>query len=259
MIELNTMDPTGRFSGLAEIYDRNRPSYPPAALDYLVQHCQLGPAAVVVDVGCGTGISTRQFAQRGWRIIGIEPNADMRRQAEQLSAPATNPSYRAGQAEATGLPDASADLVLAAQAFHWFEPSATLREFHRLLKPAGWVALLWNERDETDPCTAAYGQVVRSTAEAVRIETSWQRSGDPLLACADFHNGERCWFSHEQTLDEAGLLGRALSVSYAPRQPDEVENFKARLREVFGRFQREGAVVLRYRTLLVLAQRGTRG
>ncbi|TPW00575.1 MAG: type 11 methyltransferase, partial [bacterium] len=171
MTELTVMDPTGRFTGMAEVYDRNRPNYPSTALDHLARHCTLGPAAVVVDVGCGTGISTRQFAQRGWQAIGVEPNADMRRQAEQLSAPAANPSYREGRAEATGLADGVADLVLAAQAFHWFEPIATLREFHRILKPAGWVALLWNERDEADPCTAAYGQVVRSTSDAARIET----------------------------------------------------------------------------------------
>lgn len=255
MTELTAMDPTGRFTGMAEVYDRNRPNYPSAALDHLARHCTLGPAAVVVDVGCGTGISTRQFAQRGWQPIGVEPNADMRRQAEQLSAPAANPSYREGQAEATGLPDGSADLVLAAQAFHWFEPVATLREFQRILKPAGWVALLWNERDEADPCTAAYGQVVRSTSDAARIETTRHRSGDSLLACPDFQKAERVWFSHEQTVDEAGLIGRALSVSYAPRQAEEIESHKARLRDVFARFQQGGAVVLRYRTLLVLGQR----
>ena len=255
MTELTVMDPTGRFTGMAEVYDRNRPNYPSTALDHLARHCTLGPAAVVVDVGCGTGISTRQFAQRGWQAIGVEPNADMRRQAEQLSAPAANPSYREGRAEATGLADGVADLVLAAQAFHWFEPIATLREFHRILKPAGWVALLWNERDEADPCTAAYGQVVRSTSDAARIETTRHRSGDALLECADFQKAERVWFSHEQTLDEAGLIGRALSVSYAPRQADVIESHKARLREVFARFQQGGAVVLRYRTLLVLGQR----
>ncbi|MBL8794020.1 MAG: class I SAM-dependent methyltransferase, partial [Planctomycetia bacterium] len=94
MSELNALDPTGRFTGLAEIYDRSRPNYPGAALDHLERHCRLGPQSVIVDVGCGTGISSRQFAARGWQVIGIEPNADMRRQAEQLSAPAPNPSFR---------------------------------------------------------------------------------------------------------------------------------------------------------------------
>ncbi|MBL8798523.1 MAG: methyltransferase domain-containing protein, partial [Planctomycetia bacterium] len=165
-----------------------------------------------------------------------------------------NPSFREGRAEATGLPDGVADLVLSAQAFHWFEPVATLREFHRLLKPSGGVALFWNERDETDPCTAAYGQVVRSTKDAAGIEKSRHHSGDALLVHPEFQHGERVWFSHEQLLDEAGLLGRALSVSYAPKEPDAIEQYKARLREVFGKFQHDGTVVLRYRTLLILAQ-----
>jgi SAM-dependent methyltransferase len=145
--------------------------------------------------------------------------------------------------------------VLAAQAFHWFELDDALREFHRILKPAGWAVLLWNERDESDPFTAAYGAVQQSVSDAAAMEQSRQRSGEPILVHPQFQNAERVRFSHEQVLDEEGLLGRALSVSYAPRDPIAVEAFKEALQRVYTRFQQGGRVVLRYQTTVVVAQR----
>ncbi len=112
-------------------------------------------------------------------MIGIEPNAEMRATASATSpGPGERPvTYRDGRAESTGLPAAVADLVLAAQAFHWFEPDAALREFHRILKPDGWAALMWNERDEQDPFTAAYGAVIRTGRDTAAIEKPPPREG----------------------------------------------------------------------------------
>src|SRR5271166_4503037 len=105
MAELSQCNPTGRFSGLVEGYARHRPDYPAAALDFVMAHCALGPGAVLADVGSGTGISSRLFAVRGVRVIGIEPNAEMRKRAKEESLPAgvPPPEYRDGRAEATGL------------------------------------------------------------------------------------------------------------------------------------------------------------
>lgn len=165
---------TERFTGLAQLYAQSRPGYPAAALDHLLTRCGLRPGAVAVDVGCGTGISSRLLAERGLRVVGIEPNADMRRQAEAsteaLPPGVPAPEYRDGRAEATGLPEGAADVVVAAQAFHWFDADRALREFHRILKPGGWVALLNYERDETDACTAAFGAVLGGTPEAAAVE-----------------------------------------------------------------------------------------
>src|SRR5262249_12216970 len=158
------------------------------------------------------------------------------------------PTYREGRAEATGLADATANAVLAAQAFHWFDPSTSLREFHRILKPDGWVALVWNERDETDACTAAYGAVIRSTRGAAGVESGRAESGAALLVHPLFREGELRVFRNEQRLDEEGLLGRALSISYAPREPEAVESYLGRLRDVFRAQQQGGTVTLRYQT-----------
>jgi SAM-dependent methyltransferase len=249
---------TSRFTGLADIYARCRPDYPAAALDDIVTHCRLSPGAVIVDVGSGTGISTRLFALRGFRVIGIEPNDDMRRQAEShppLDIP-YSPAYRPARAEATGLPDGCADLILAAQAFHWFEPEPTLREFHRLLKPDGWVALMWNEREPHDPFTAAYGEIVEREAHGKALEAQRHRAGDSLLRSPLYRNAEVHQFGHEQPLDEEGMLGRAFSASYAPREPGKVVEFEADLRRVFARFQRQGTIRLVYETSVYLAQKG---
>jgi SAM-dependent methyltransferase len=257
MSELSRCDPTGRFSGLADVYARHRPTYPDEAIQYVLEHCSLGRGSVVVDVGSGTGISTRQFAARGLTAVGIEPNADMRARAEAEPVPPgiVSPSYRDGRAEATGLPDAFCHAVLAAQAFHWFKPNEALVEFRRILKPGGWVVVLGNERDELDSFTAAFGAVIRSTKDAAAIEEPRARAGDGLLTSDLFEENGRAHFRHEQELDEEGVLGRAFSASYIPRDPASVAAISAALREVFSRFHQEGQVRLKYVTTVTSARR----
>jgi SAM-dependent methyltransferase len=249
-------NPTGRFTGLAGLYARYRPSYPEEALDFIVNQCRLTRTSLLVDVGCGTGISSRLFARKGIPVIGIEPNEDMRRQAQAEVVPpgAPVPVYQGGRAEATGLSDSSADAVLAAQAFHWFEAEPALQEFHRILKPNGWAILLWNERDESTPFMAAYGSVIRTLPDAEMFEPHHGR-GEDLLSSSFFRDGEKRLFANEQVLDEEGFLGRSFSVSYAPRESIAVEQFASRLRELFRHYQKQGQVVLGYETSIFLARR----
>jgi SAM-dependent methyltransferase len=256
MPDLSPSDSTGRFTGLANVYARHRPSYPSAAVDLVLDRCGLKPGDLLVDVGCGTGISSRLFAARGLRVIGLEPNAEMRAPAEaERVAQGPLPEYREGRAEQTGLADGCAAAVLAAQAFHWFDPAAALAEFHRILRPGGWAALLWNERDESDPATAAYGRVVRTGPNSAALEASRARAGEPLLHNALFCNGDRVVLHNQQELDEEGLLGRSFSASHAPREPAAVAEFTAALRRVFAEYQRQGKIVLHYGTSVYLAQR----
>ncbi len=248
--------PTERFTGLAQLYSQHRPSYPNAALDFIISHCQLNEQSILVDVGCGTGISSRSFAERGIPVIGIEPNAEMRQQAqgETSSAEAANLSYREGRAEATGLPDSCANAVIAAQAFHWFEADPALREFHRILKPDGFAVLLWNQRDESDPFTRAYGDGVRTLAETEVIEPFHGR-GEALLTSPLFQEGVRKFLSHDQVLDEPGFLGRAFSASYAPRGAEPAKLYAQEIRDLFRQYQRNGRIVMHYETSVFLARR----
>ncbi len=133
-----------RFSGFAETYDRYRPSPPEALPALLCQYAGIAQAALVVDLGSGTGLSTRVWADHAERVIGIEPNPDMRAQAvRETTAPTIE--YREGYSAATGLPDASADIVTVAQALHWMEPTSTFAEVARILRPGGVFAAVDND------------------------------------------------------------------------------------------------------------------
>lgn len=128
------------WTGKASAYNRVRPTPPPALLDLLTQVIDMPHPALVVDVGSGTGLSTAIWGERAERVIGIEPNADMRTTAVHNVADhpdADHIEYREGVAQQTGLPDGCADIVTAAQSFHWMEPMATLAEIARILRPGG--------------------------------------------------------------------------------------------------------------------------
>jgi SAM-dependent methyltransferase len=257
MGDLSRYNPTNRFSGLADLYARHRPGYPDEVLDLIQISLGLGSDTLLVDVGCGTGIASRLFAARGVPVLGIEPNDDMRARAEAEPAPPGGPAprYQRGRAEATGLPDGCAAAVLSAQAFHWFDPPAALAEFHRILRPGGGVAVMGNERDESDPATAAYGRVLLTGPNAREVEAPRGRAGEPLLLHPLFTAGRRVVLHNRQELDEEGLLGRAFSVSYAPREPAAAEAFADALRAVFAAHQRQGKFVLHYDTTVYLARR----
>jgi len=249
-------NPTGRFSGLADVYAQSRPSYPDEALDFIVAHCGLKPGDTMVDVGCGTGISTRLFAQRNLQLIGIEPNDDMRAKAESDRSTFTHaPAYLKATAEQTGLNPHSANIVLCAQAFHWFNQKICLAEFNRILKIPGYIALMWNERDEADPFTKTYGDVLREWPETRSVEVPRRRAGQALLESELFKDKKRYNFYNEQVVDETGMLGRAFSASYAPREGAERQKAETALKEVFGQFADNGQVIFRYETSVYIGNK----
>ena len=149
-------DPTQRFTNRIVHYLRYCPSYPRAVLDLLERECTLTSASVVADDGSGTGILSELFLRNGNRVIGIEPNREMREAAEHRLGQHTRFTSVAWTVEATTLDDASVDFVTAGQAFHWFDPERARTEFARTLKPEGWVALEWNlRRKDATPFLAA--------------------------------------------------------------------------------------------------------
>ncbi len=250
---LHTLNPLNRFSDRAADYVRYRPSYPTAAVDLIL--AGLEPEPVVADIGAGTGISARLLAELGSRVWAIEPNAAMR----SAAAPHPLVEFRDGTAEATGLADASVNLVTCFQAFHWFDPAPTLREFQRILKPTSAtgnpsrLALVWNNRDTADVFTNAYSEltIAASTNREIHDRLDGARS---LLVSPHFTNVREATFANYQKLDLAGLMGRVRSNSYTPAG-ETLERLMSALAQLHASFEDDrGFVYLRYFTSVHLAQ-----
>ncbi|GAC1514965.1 MAG: class I SAM-dependent methyltransferase [Chloroflexota bacterium] len=246
-------DPTRRFSSRVDDYVRYRPSYPGAVVDVIRQHCGLTGAWVVADIGSGPGHLTRLFLANGNPVIGVEPNREMREAGEHLLRDAPRFTSVDGTAEDTTLDDDSVDLIVAGQAFHWFDHRAARREFDRILTAHRWVALVWNERRTTStPFLAAYEELLlRHAPEYARVGHRLV-VGDDVLAEFFGPNGYgRATVPNQQVFDFQGVRGRLLSSSYAPRPGHEgYEAMIADLRRLVDAYQVNGTVTLEYDTTI---------
>lgn len=249
------MRPQERFSSRVENYARYRPSYPRAAVELLEARCRLSPAAVVADIGSGTGILTELLLACGAQVIGVEPNDAMRAAAEARLAGERRFTSVKGAAEATTLAAESVDLLVAGQAFHWFDVPAARREALRVIREGGWGALLWNERPlEATAFLADYeALLLQHAAEYASIAAT--RAEEASMREFFGGNMELASFLNQQTLDFAGLEGRLMSSSYAP-EPGHAQHapMMAGLREIFDRHERDGEIVFPYRTLVYFGQ-----
>ncbi len=240
-------DARQRFTITVDDYERFRPSYPDELYDELTSAAGLTPGATVVDVGCGTGISTRPWQARGMIAIGVEPNQAMRERA--LSKGGAR--YLEGAAHATTLPDGSADLVCAAQAFHWFPVDATLVEWQRILRPRGIAAVFWNVRDQA-PLMREYEALLDTLGEYQKVPKP-----EPTLAKLRAHPWVRVVrelaLPNVQWLDQDGFFGRARSSSYVAHSPTERERVEAALAELYARHRSpDGQIAFTYTTVAML-------
>lgn len=241
--------PTERFSDRVADYVRYRPGYPPELLECLQRNCGLRPQWVVADVGSGTGLLAKIFLENGNRVFGIEPNAAMRAAGEEFLRGLDQFTSQEGRAEATGLPPRSVDLITAGQAFHWFDRRRARAEFERILKPGGWVALVWNERLTSTPFLADYEQLLhRYSPDYLKVD---HRNVEETALDEFFHPGRlrQDTFFMRQQFDWEGVQGRWLSSSYVPAagQPGHDE-MRSELKTIFSRYQQDGLVDWEYKT-----------
>jgi len=249
MILMPASNATSRFSDRVGNYVRYRPGYPAEALRVLIDDCGLRPEHEIADIASGTGIWTGMLLENGNRVIGVEPNPEMRQAGERLLAGFAQFTSVAGTAEATTLADASVDFVTVAQAAHWFQREQARREFIRILKPGGWLVLLWNERlTDATPFLRAYEQqLLRFGTDYAEVRH--ERTTDEVNQFFDPAPFQERVFAMRQELDYAGLEGRLLSSSYvpAPGHPKHAEMLEE-LGRVFAAHNVEGRVVFEYKT-----------
>jgi len=251
------LDSKERFSNRVDDYVRYRPRYPAGVIDILAAEAGLRPGAVVADIGSGTGFSAELFLRNGNSVIGVEPNRQMRLAAEQLLASYAGFRSVDAAAEATTLADGSVDFVVAGQAFHWFDRAAARREFGRILRAGGKVALMWNVRRlDSTPFLRAYDALLSrlgtdyltARCEGMEDDTIGEFFGGPYLKRSIYNF---------QDFDFTGLRGRLLSSSYVPAagEPNHDE-ILAGLREAFDAHAVEGRVRLEYDTQIYFGPLG---
>ena len=248
---------TTRFSDRVDNYVRYRPGYPPQVLETLKHACGLNSEHRVADIASGTGIWTRLLLENGNRVFGIEPNDDMREAAERLLSGFLNFNSIAATAEATTLPDHSVDFVTAAQAAHWFNRGQARQEFARILKPGGWLALLWNERlTDSTPFLRAYERLLLAYGTDYQ-DIRHERTTDAVNEFFDPAPLQERVFEMRQEFDYAGVEGRLLSSSYAPgpEHPQHAPMLRE-LRRVFDANVVEGRTAFEYKTRMYFGRLG---
>ncbi|HKC89265.1 MAG TPA: class I SAM-dependent methyltransferase [Blastocatellia bacterium] len=249
-------DVTQRFSSRVENYIKYRPGYPNEVIETLRNECGLTSGSIIADVGSGTGILTEMFLRNGNTVYGIEPNREMREAAERLLK--DYPRFRsvAARAEETTLGGAGVDFVTAGQAFHWFDLEKTGREFARVLKPQGWIALIWNERvTTTTPFLVAYELLLKDYSTDYE-QVDHRRIDEDVIR--DFFGSDDFrlkQFKNVQVFDYEGVKGRLLSSSYAPEEGHpNYEPMLAELERIFQTYQDAGKVVFEYVTQMYYGQ-----
>lgn len=247
----STADPTRRFSSRVDNYVRYRPGYPSGILTVLAGDCGLSAASVIADVGSGTGKLTELFLANGNRVFGVEPNREMREAGERFLKEYSNFSSIDGTAEQTTLPDRSVNFITAGQAFHWFDREQCRAEFARILKPEGWVVLIWNDR-KTDATgfLAGYEKLLKAYATDYSKVDHKQIDDVVVQKFFGFAPTKRILPS-SQEFDFEALKGRLLSSSYAPEkgQPGHDEMLRD-LEKLFNEFQEDDRVQFVYDTVV---------
>jgi SAM-dependent methyltransferase len=250
--EANTVE---RFSNRVANYVKYRPAYPKEVLRFLQDELNLQTASIIADVGSGTGISTKIFLENGNTVYGVEPNAAMRAAAEDFLKDFPNFKSIDGSSENTTLPGGSVDFVTAAQAFHWFEPEKTRAEFQRILKPGGFVVLIWNERQlDTNEFLREYENFL------IEFGTDYEKvrhDNIPREKLAAFFQTDfkRAKFQNAQIFDFEGLKGRVLSSSYMPTEADA--RFAEMTKSLYGIFTKHaenGRITVLYDTNVYYGQ-----
>jgi SAM-dependent methyltransferase len=244
------MDSTQRFSDRVEDYVKYRPGYPNQIIELLARRCGLQPSSVVADIGSGTGILAKLFCDYGNQVFGLEPNQAMREAGESYLAEYRNFVSVNATAEATTLESGSIDLLVAGQSFHWFRIDETRQEFLRILKPAGWAVLIWNERNTKGRFGSAYEALMSEFGDDYdQVRRRGQAVDSSLDGFFGLGGFKRETLQHVHYLDRQGLVGLAASASYMPRPGHaRYAEMLSAMNSLFHQHQQHGKIGMEYDT-----------
>lgn len=246
-------DPVEIFSDRVQNYLAYRPGYTPDMLDALREKCCFDNEAVIADIGSGTGLLSELFLQNGNFVFGIEPNAEMRTAGAQRLKDFARFVSVEGRAEATTLEQGSIDFVIVGQAFHWFNPAPTKQEFARILKPKGWVVVVYNLVRTDTPFLMACQQFYATYLAGKGAETKEADLYTPFFGKGNFVKMEVAGVC--QNLDLTGLIGRVLSRANASKETSSrYEKMLLALETIFEEHQQGGKVEMSYTTEVVYGQ-----
>lgn len=244
-----------RFNNRVENYVRYRPDYPKEVIECLQDEIGLSSSSTIADVGSGTGISSKLFLDEGCFVFGVEPNKIMRDAADEFLSAYKSFKSIDGTAEDINLENESVGFVVAGQAFHWFDAEKAKEEFKRVLKPNGYVVLIWNERQlDTTPFLrdyekllleygTDYKEVRHDNYERIKIENFFDRGFVKRT------------FPNAQHLDFDGLKGRMMSASYMPSESHtRFQDMIHELQNLFAGHQEDGKVKILYDTNIFYGQ-----
>lgn len=237
------MNNTKRFDGKGALYAKARPKYAQELLDYIQNTMHVSAGNVFADIGSGTGIFTEQLLNCGYCVYGVEPNADMRRKAEEKLGSNEKFISVAGSDSNTTLRDNSVDYITAAQAFHWFDAPAFRKECARILKPNGRILIIYNSRDTEAACTKALAELRRK----YNPEFHGFSNGISDEACRGFFGGKCDVFKCDNSLtyDRQGYIDRLLSSSYSPKEDNpRFAAYLESINELFDRFAVDGQITV---------------
>jgi ubiquinone/menaquinone biosynthesis C-methylase UbiE len=238
---------TARFSDRVEDYVKYRPHYPQQIIELLKNKIELNISSVIADIGSGTGISTGLFLNKGNKVFTVEPNNKMREAAELIYLKESNFISVNGTAENTNLEEHSIDIIICAQAFHWFNISETKNEFKRILKPTGHIVLIWNVRKEKDDFQNCYEMILKSIPEYNDVKHR-NISDKEIINFFAPKPMQKESVANFQTLNLNGLKGRLKSSSYCPTEGDEYERLMHELDILFYKFEKDGIIKFEYET-----------
>ncbi len=251
------IETTHRFADRVDNYVKYRPHYPKEMFDFLLSENIVTSTSVIADIGSGTGISTEPFLKMNLKVFAVEPNKEMREAAEKNLGTYINFVSVDASAENTTLENNSVDVVIAGQAFHWFDKEKAKQEFKRILKPGGYVVLIWNDRrtNGTD-FLRSYEDFLQACAIDYK-HVNHKITQDKTIFGAFFgeEKYKEKWFDNFQEVDHLGLKGRVLSSSYMPNEGhQDHEHMMYCLKKVFARYQQNNKVRLDYDTKIYYAQ-----